>query len=124
MDRSQSSRPRHEPVPRRSATVVTPRWVTDSHDTLWDIAATALGDGARVDEIIRLNPGVQNARQLRPGRTIQLPADAHVPSGHRPNPQPGPPTTTDIDASSATITVSSTAHRLDAPIVVTVPRDQ
>ncbi|MGW4890719.1 LysM peptidoglycan-binding domain-containing protein [Kitasatospora sp. NPDC004240] len=58
-------------------------------DTLWDLAAHYLGDGTRWREIAQLNDGVRqpdgavttsNVRELQPGWTLRLPAEAKAPA--------------------------------------------
>ncbi len=60
--------------------------VVGRHDTLWMLAELHLGDGARFDDIVRLNRGVpqpdgralgQDGR-IRPGWRLRLPADARL----------------------------------------------
>ncbi|MBB4785807.1 LysM peptidoglycan-binding domain-containing protein [Streptomyces rapamycinicus] len=41
-------------------------------DTLWSIAASKLGDGARWPEIAKLN-GLKDADQIVPGQKLKLP---------------------------------------------------
>lgn len=53
----------------------TPRWRVTDDDDLWSIAEHALGDGALVDQIMSLNPGL-TARTLRAGMVLQLPDGA------------------------------------------------
>ena len=54
-------------------------WTVHPGDTLWGIAAQALGDGARVGEVIDLNPSITSARDIRAGQVLRLPADGIVP---------------------------------------------
>ena len=65
---------------RTAETLLAPQlaWTVTADDDLWSIAEQALGDGARVDDIIALNPGI-SARSLRAGTVLQLPSDATVP---------------------------------------------
>ena len=54
-------------------------WTVHPGDTLWGIAAQSLGDGARVGEVIDLNPAITSARDIRAGQVLRLPADGIVP---------------------------------------------
>ena len=54
-------------------------WTVHPGDTLWGIAAESLGDGARVGEVIDLNPAITSARDIRAGQVLRLPADGIVP---------------------------------------------
>jgi LysM repeat protein len=47
-------------------------WTVKAGDTLWDIAAEVLGDGARFREIARLN-AIANPSALRVGQRLRLP---------------------------------------------------
>lgn len=49
------------------------RWVVATGDTLWDIAEQCLGDGARVDDLVVCNPGLDLSRRLTAGQVITLP---------------------------------------------------
>ena len=55
-------------------------WKVADGDTLWDIAEQSLGDGSRVDEILRSNPYLVASRPLRAGQQIELPEGAHIPA--------------------------------------------
>jgi LysM domain len=67
-----------------SATVTGQRWVVGKGDSMWSIASAALGDGARVSEIMDLNPNTTVATVLTVGRVLHLPADATVPADRLP----------------------------------------
>lgn len=68
-------------VPRHEASRSTePCWVVQPGDTLWKVAESALGDGARSDEVVDLNAEIRSARDVRPGQRLLLPADAEIPS--------------------------------------------
>jgi nucleoid-associated protein YgaU len=56
------------------------RWRVVSGDTLWDIAEHCLGDGSRVDEILKFNWGLDPARPLRAGQLVELPAGVSAPA--------------------------------------------
>jgi LysM domain len=60
------------------------QWLVEKGDTCWDIAEIALGDGARVNEILELNPALGSPRHLHVGRILSLPVDAHVPADRVP----------------------------------------
>ena len=72
------------PTTIRAAPTAHQEWLVSGSDTLWDVAATALGDGTRVTEIIDLNRGLRPERHLRAGQVIDLPADASIPASRRP----------------------------------------
>lgn len=74
---------RHE-VSRNTASC----WVVQAGDTLWKVAETALGDGARSDEIIELNAKIRSARDVRAGQTLTLPTDADIPVDRQSEPVP------------------------------------
>ena len=59
-------------------------WLVGDGDSLWSIANTALGDGARSAEVLALNPELASARSLRPGMVLELPLGAAVPDTRRP----------------------------------------
>jgi nucleoid-associated protein YgaU len=65
-------------------------WQVSEHDTLWDIAERALGDGARAPEILELNPAMRSARDLRAGQLLRLPDGAAVPAGNQTQPHAAP----------------------------------
>lgn len=65
--------------PADSASPSMDRWHVRSADSLWSIAERSLGDGARVDEILDLNPTLASARDLRVGHVLALPAGAIIP---------------------------------------------
>jgi LysM domain len=64
------------------------------HDSLWDIAERYLGDGRRYKEIFELNAGrdqpdgrrLDQARLIRPGWVLHMPADASGPGLRREEP--------------------------------------
>ena len=62
------------------STVTGQRWVVQRGDSMWSIASAALGDGARVSEVMDLNPNTTVATVLTVGRVLTLPADATVPA--------------------------------------------
>ncbi|MGF1597612.1 MAG: LysM peptidoglycan-binding domain-containing protein [Acidimicrobiales bacterium] len=71
-----------EPAPPAAAPgPVEGRLVVAEGDSLWSIAEQMLGDGARSDEILRLNPALGSARGLRAGMELQLPVGAEIPAG-------------------------------------------
>ena len=63
-------------------------WTVGRHDSLWRIAERALGDGRRYREIYDLNHGrpqtdgdtLTDPSIIKEGWTLELPADAHLPS--------------------------------------------
>ncbi|WP_191564062.1 LysM peptidoglycan-binding domain-containing protein [Janibacter melonis] len=61
-------------------------------ETLWSIAEQHLGDGARYDEILELNPGI-SSHWITPGAELQVPDETPAPSaddaGHEVTVQPG-----------------------------------
>lgn len=72
-----------EPRPTAAAVEVDPAtatWFVSDGDSLWSIAETTLGDGARTPELLALNPDLGSARALRPGMTLALPVGASVPA--------------------------------------------
>jgi nucleoid-associated protein YgaU len=76
------------PPPAAATTPATPTWTVARHDTLWDIAEQALGDPLRWHDIYDLNEGrpqpdgatLRDPSLVRPGWTLQLPADATIAS--------------------------------------------
>ena len=54
-------------------------WRAVDGDTLWQIAERCLGDGGRVDDIVRCNPYLVPSRPLRDGQVIELPAGVTAP---------------------------------------------
>ena len=60
------------------------QWVVGKGDSMWSIASAALGDGARVSEVMNLNPNTTVATVLTVGRVLHLPADATVPADRLP----------------------------------------
>ncbi len=67
-------------------------YVVQQDDSLWKIAARALGDGARWPEIAKLNP-TMNPDKLSPGDKLFLPGDAAVAARPRVNGAPSPEAT-------------------------------
>ena len=112
------------PPPPTRAPVVTPAeratpapsWTVAAGDTVWDIAETALGDGARSSEILELN-NLHSPRHLRVGQQLRLPTDATIPTDRQPAPEPvepadyQPATTVTIQPGDDLWTIA--AHRLD-----------
>ncbi len=100
------STPPANPAQLVAASAIGPvRWVAGPADTPWSIAEAALGDPARVDEIIALNPTVNPARPLQAGHQIALPPDAHVPTEHRPRGATVCSDTSNKPATTATVVV-------------------
>lgn len=78
-------------------------WVAASGDTLWDVAEQCLGDGSRVDDILKCNPHLDPARPLDAGARVVLPAGTTAPASRNsptrdeipaPAGQPSAPTAT------------------------------
>ena len=64
------------PAPEGAGQVPSGRtWRVEEGDSLWKIAARALGDGARWGEIATLNPGM-NVDRLKLGQVLRLPEEA------------------------------------------------
>lgn len=53
-------------------------------DSLWSIAEATLGDGARIVDLLELNPSLGSARNLRPGMVLDLPLGAAIPRDRLP----------------------------------------
>ena len=118
----------------------TAAYTVEPGDTLWDIAATHLGDGDRYPEIVELNLGVtqpdgatlDDPDLVRPGWTLALPVADPVPTAapddtlaQRPEPAPQtddteatPPVGTaypnSSDSSSAVVTAPAPPHETAA----------
>ncbi|WP_040492317.1 LysM peptidoglycan-binding domain-containing protein [Ilumatobacter nonamiensis] len=86
MEQSETTQVPASVVRQQSHTSTEPRWVVQTGDTLWKVAETALGDGARCAEIIDLNADIRSARDVRSGQRLLLPADADIPSDRQGGP--------------------------------------
>jgi hypothetical protein len=67
-----------------ASTVTGQQWVVRKGDSMWSIASAALGDGARVSEVMDLNPNTTVATVLVVGRVLYLPTDAKIPADRLP----------------------------------------
>ena len=80
-----------DPTEERAAAAARREYVVRPGDTLWDIAATHLGDGARWRQVADLNYGrrqpggdtLDHTHRLRPGWRLVLPPTARAGSGTR-----------------------------------------
>lgn len=85
---------------------VSATWVSAGGDTLWDVAERCLGDGSRVDELLKCNPHLDPGRPLRNGQLVDLPEGTVVPTDRQ-----SPGGTPGVDA---TPSERSGAHQVTA----------
>ena len=82
------------------------RWVVQPSDSLWRIAETSLGDGARSNEILDLNAEIHSARDVKPGQQLLLPSDAAIPADRQaPPPEAVAPPPTASYRAEATVVI-------------------
>ncbi|MGW6318998.1 LysM peptidoglycan-binding domain-containing protein [Streptomyces sp. NPDC055099] len=67
------------PPPARTAGTGPVHVVSETGETVWDLAVEYLGSGTRAQEIRHLNPHLPDTALLPAGTAIQLPANARIP---------------------------------------------